>query len=985
MRFNRFLHLTGAFAIVFSLMVTLLVGPPAASSQSGVAGSSARPADTTYALGENIRVTPTSSESVDVIGTPRLKIDMDSANRGEERANYGSGIGTPNLTFVHQVVEPNISTQGISVLANSLELSGGAIRSVIGTNALLSRSRPDHDAGQTVGWQLQNSPPTGAPTITGGPTAASFDERDTGIVATYTATDPENDGIAWSVEGTDAAEFNISAGGGLRFKTSPDFEAPSDVDSDNTYLVTVKATANGESDTRAVTITVNDVDEAPTITGGPTAPSFAERGTPGSKCCQKGRLCHPPARNLPEHGTGIVGIYTATDPENDSIVWSVEGTDAAQFNISAGGALSFKALPNFEAPSDADNNNTYLVKVRATTNGKSDTRLVTVTVTDGNDPPHFIQKNEAIMLEEGYAHYLFDFGASDPQRDTITFSLAGPDSEVFTYEHIFNTGTMCYAALNLLHYGREPDYEQPTDADKDGVFSVIVQVSDGALTTELPITVTVTDVDEAPVISGKAAVDYPEGSFADVGAYSAADPEGGTATLTLGGTDADSFSFSDGVLRFNSPPDYETKNSYSVTFTATDEADESGVTRSSSLGVAVTITRDKYAAPGRVTGLSASVSSDSVALSWSAPSGGGDVTGYRILRRAADSESSFQTVVSNTGNTGVSWTDNNVGSRTKYLYRVRALGDGGAGELSLPAEVITPKAPAPGRVTRLSASGSSDSVALSWSAPSAGGDVSGYRILRRAPDSEANFQTVVNDTGDTGTSWTDNNVGWRTKYIYRVRALGNGGDGELSLPAEAVTPKAPAPGRVTGLSASGTSDSVALSWSAPSAGGEVSGYRILRRAPDSESNFQTVVNDTGDTGTSWTDNSVRSGTKYIYRVRALGDGGEGELSHAAEAVTPKPPAPGRVTGLSASGASDSVALNWSAPSAGGEVSGYRILRRAPDSESSFQTVVNDIADTGTSWTDNNVSSGTKYIYRVRALGDGGEGTPSLPAQVLTSD
>lgn len=166
----------------------------------------------------------------------------------------------------------------------------------------------------------------------------------------------------------------------------------------------------------------------------------------------------------------------------------------------------------------------------------------------------------------------------------MTFSLAGPDSDAFTYEHIHKLGTTCYAALNLLHYSREPDYEQPNDADKDGVYSIILRVTDGALTTDLPITVTVTDVDEAPEIEGLAVVDFAENSTADVGEYTSADPEGETATLQLGGTDATSFTFTNGVLKFKSAPDFETKRSYSVTVTASDGTNES------TLAVAINIT-----------------------------------------------------------------------------------------------------------------------------------------------------------------------------------------------------------------------------------------------------------------------------------------------------------------------------------------------------------------------------------------------------------
>ena len=57
------------------------------------------------------------------------------------------------------------------------------------------------------------------------------------------------------------------------------------------------------------------------------------------------------------------------------------------------------------------------------------------------------------------------------------------------------------------------------------------------------MTVTVTNVDEPPTITGLSAVDFPENSTADVGSYSASDPEGATTTLSLGGTDAASFTF----------------------------------------------------------------------------------------------------------------------------------------------------------------------------------------------------------------------------------------------------------------------------------------------------------------------------------------------------------------------------------------------------------------------------------------------------------
>ena len=113
--------------------------------------------DDTYGLNDVITVSVTFDEKVDVDtseGTPRLKIDMDPAEWGEKWASYASGSGTKTLTFTHTVVEPNISTQGIAVLANTLELNGGDIESKASdTDAGLSHTGLKHNAKHKVDWQ----------------------------------------------------------------------------------------------------------------------------------------------------------------------------------------------------------------------------------------------------------------------------------------------------------------------------------------------------------------------------------------------------------------------------------------------------------------------------------------------------------------------------------------------------------------------------------------------------------------------------------------------------------------------------------------------------------------------------------------------------------------------------------------------------------------------------------------------------------------
>ena len=91
-------------------------------------------------------------------GTPRLKIDMDPADWGEKWAAYESGSGTRTLIFAHTVVEPNLSTQGIAVLANTLALNGGTIRAG-GADANLAHDGLAHDANHKVNWQTASELP----------------------------------------------------------------------------------------------------------------------------------------------------------------------------------------------------------------------------------------------------------------------------------------------------------------------------------------------------------------------------------------------------------------------------------------------------------------------------------------------------------------------------------------------------------------------------------------------------------------------------------------------------------------------------------------------------------------------------------------------------------------------------------------------------------------------------------------------------------
>ena len=139
-----------------------------------------------------------------------------------------------------------------------------------------------------------------APVISGN-SSVSINEGDTAI-GTYTANEP----VTWSLSGTDAASFAITSGGVVTFTGGGVF---------GSYSFNVVGT-DGRSNvgTRAVTVTVNDV--TPAIITGNATPST-------------------------DIGSVVVASYTA----NETVTWSLSGTDAGLFSISTGGVVTYNTAP----------------------------------------------------------------------------------------------------------------------------------------------------------------------------------------------------------------------------------------------------------------------------------------------------------------------------------------------------------------------------------------------------------------------------------------------------------------------------------------------------------------------------------------------------------------------------------------------------------------------------------------------------------------
>ena len=152
-----------------------------------------------------------------------------------------------------------------------------------------------------------------------GETSISYEENRTDTVATYIASDPKGTSITWSLSvGDDSRHFSISNDGTLTFKTSPDYETPEDSDTNNVYLVEVRASNGPNTGTLDVTVTVTDENEPPafaeeTVTrtipenGRRRARTSALRSQPQTRTLAKladlhagGDRCHAPSASSPD-------------------------------------------------------------------------------------------------------------------------------------------------------------------------------------------------------------------------------------------------------------------------------------------------------------------------------------------------------------------------------------------------------------------------------------------------------------------------------------------------------------------------------------------------------------------------------------------------------------------------------------------------------------------------------------------------------------
>ena len=407
------------------------------------------------------------------------------------------------------------------------------------------------------------------------PVSFTYPENSTELTTIDTpedVSDEDGDTLSYSLVGEDANALSIS-GNVVSFNGIPDYENPIDSDNDNIYKLNVVASDGLLTSTSPEFIlSITNLND--------NAPEFSDIQTTFEVT----------------NGQSNVYDITVTDADGDEVSLITGGTDGSLFTISDAGNLSFTNAPDYSNPLDSDADNVYKLIVTASDGlNSTNSSEISITVLEVNNPPQISDLPSSITLDETSIDVV-QVNASDPEGNALTFSISGTDASSFTFN---DTNTLSFVSVS--------DYENPVDTNLDNVYEIVVNVSDGFNLVSQEISISISEIPEAPEFINFTENYQVEENNRELGVVEVIDPEGDDFTLTYGGTDLDQFLFNPitRALRFadfdapnyENPTDADGDNIYELQFVA-EETKSGGLSRTLNLRIEVLDIKDTYRVSG---------------------------------------------------------------------------------------------------------------------------------------------------------------------------------------------------------------------------------------------------------------------------------------------------------------------------------------------------------------------------------------------------
>lgn len=372
-------------------------------------------------------------------------------------------------------------------------------------------------------------------------------------------------------------------------------------------------------------------------------------------------------------------------------------------------------------------------------------------------------------------------------------------------------------------------------------------------------------------------------------------------------------------------------------------------------------TADKVnAATSAPTGLKINEYSSSAAkISWSKVSG---ATGYIVYRSTNGSDFSKLKILSSSS---ISYTNTGLASGSSYWYKVASYqtlnGKTSISSTSSAVKLTTTTSKSVSIPKNFNVTEYSDAaVKLTWTAASG---VTGYYVYRSTDGSR--YSKIKDITSASTTAYTNVGLSSDKKYYYLIASYKKSSNGTIAIGPKQSNPltitttsatSVPAPKnfKITEYSAS----AIKLSWTKASG---VTGYYIYRST--NGGSYTKIKDITSSNTTTYTNGNLGAGKKYCYKIASYKKSSNTKIaigpksSTIAEAKTTSK----TVTVTGTSSTSTSIKITWNKIS---DAAGYQILR-LDTSTNTYSKIYTASAST-TSYTDKNLSSNTKYSYKIRA-------------------
>ena len=314
-----------------------------------------------------------------------------------------------------------------------------------------------------------------------------------------------------------------------------------------------------------------------------------------------------------------------------------------------------------------------------------------------------------------------------------------------------------------------------------------------------------------------------------------------------------------------------------------------------------------------------------------------ETAGYKIYRCEPGAE--YTQIADVRGFATTSYTDKTATSGKEYFYTVKAYNAFNEGEISAESVVVYLSQP-----TITKAASAYGGIGLVWKKVKG---AQGYTVYRKNGNSD---EAIAELTGDSKTSYTDINVKNNKKYTYTVVAHSGIHTSSFAYKTSDVYIIAPTLKKVTVYNGY-----VKVYWEATSTADK---YRIYRKSVGGEWEYIDTVS---KKYTSFKDDTIKNGGKYIYTVRAVD--GKYTSGYDADGVSANyVSAPKDVTLKNYY--SNSIRVKWAKVSNATKYVVYRKDAKNPDWVKVGETTSNQFKDTTT-------ENGKVYTYSVKAKGKNG--------------